>query len=97
MGKGFRIYHYGTVIINSNAEIGDDCQIHGDVCVGNKGGESRFEAPKLGDNVDIGIGAKIIGGITIGNNIKIGANAVVTKSELRDGVTLVGAPAHIVK
>ena len=50
----------------------------------------------IGNNVDIGIGAKILGGIEIADNIKIGANAVVVKSELEKGKTLVGIPAHTV-
>ena len=46
--------------------------------------------------MDVGIGAKIIGGIEIASNVKIGANAVVVKNELREGKTLVGIPAHMV-
>ena len=55
--------------------------------------ESKLVA-KGGDNVDIGVGAKIIGGVTIADNIKIGANAVVTKSFYEEGITLVGVPAR---
>lgn len=94
--KGLRIYHYGTIIVNSHAKIGKDCKLHGNNCIGNKGEHNRYEAPTLGDNVDVGIGAKIIGGIEIASNVKIGANAVVVKNELREGKTLVGIPAHMV-
>ena len=50
--------------------------------------------PVLGKRVDVGIGAKIIGNVTIADDIKIGANAVVTKSFLEPGITLVGIPAR---
>ena len=94
--KGLKIDHYGTIIVNSHASIGENCRLHGDNCIGNKGESSRFEAPIIGNNVDIGIGAKILGDIEIADDIKIGANAVVIKSELDIGQTLVGVPAHIV-
>jgi serine O-acetyltransferase len=58
-------------------------------------GAERNESPILGDNIFIGSGAKIIGGITLGSRVKVGANAVVTKS-LPDDVTAVGIPARIV-
>lgn len=73
--KGLRIYHYGAIIVNSHAKIGKDCKLHGNNCIGNKGEYDRYEAPILGDNVDVGIGAKIIGGIEIASNVKIGANS----------------------
>ena len=96
IAKGLRIYHYGTIIVNPHANVGENCKLHGDNCIGNKGESSRFEAPSIGNNVDIGIGAKILGVIEIADNIKIGANAVVVKSELEKGKTLVGIPAHTV-
>ena len=96
IAKGLRIYHYGTIIVNPHANVGENCKLHGDNCIGNKGESSRFEAPSIGNNVDIGIGAKILGGIELADNIKIGANAVVVKSELVKGKTLVGIPAHTV-
>ena len=92
--KGVIIHHNGNIVVNSNAKIGKNCQLHGDNCIGNLGGDSGAACPVIGDNVDIGVGAKILGSITIGNNIKIGANAVVTKSFLEDNITLVGIPAH---
>lgn len=53
----------------------------------------RGKAPVIGNNVEIGVGAKIIGDIYIADNIKIGAGAVVTKSFYEEGITLVGIPA----
>lgn len=92
-GKGLHIWHFGSVIVNSGAEIGDNCVLHGDNCIGNNG-QNQF-APKIGSNCDIGVGAKIIGKIEIGDNVKIGANAVVV-SNFKDGnCTVVGVPAKI--
>lgn len=94
--SGLIIWHYGNVIVNLNAKIGKNCQFHGDNCVGNKGGVD-LDAPVIGDNVDIGIGAKIIGKVYIANNVRIGANAVVTVSCYIEGATLVGCPAKVVE
>lgn len=94
--KGLRIWHYGCIIINANAKIGKNCQLHGDNCIGNKGDVDEA-APTLGDNIDVGVGAKIIGNVYIADNIKIGANAVVTKSCYEKGAVLVGVPAHILR
>ena len=91
--EGLRLWHYGSIIINGYAKIGKNCQFHGENCVGNKGDWDQ-EAPVIGNNVDIGIGAKIIGGIYIADDVKIGANAVVTKSCYEKGAVLIGVPAH---
>lgn len=90
--QGLKIWHYGCIIVNGHAKIGKNCQMHGDNCIGNKG-DNGDGAPVIGDNVEIGVGAKIIGPIYIANNVKIGANAVVTKSCYEEGAVLVGVPA----
>lgn len=94
-GKGLRIWHYGSTIISGDAKVGENCTFHGQACIGNDG--SSPEAPVIGNRVDIGAGAKIIGNITIADDIKIGAGAVVTKSCLEKGATLVGVPARIIQ
>lgn len=91
-GEGLLIYHSGSIVVNANAKIGKNCVLHGENCIGNNGVSD--DAPVIGDNCDIGIGAKIIGGVKLGNNVKIGANAVVTKSFLEDDIVLVGVPAR---
>ena len=91
-GKGLRIWHYGSTIISGDAKIGENCTFHGQACIGNNG--SNTAAPVIGNNVDIGVGAKIIGDITIADGVRIGAGAVVTKSCLEEGSTLVGIPAR---
>lgn len=94
-GRGLHIWHYGSVIISGDAKLGENCTFHGQACIGNDG--SSMAAPVIGNNVDIGIGAKIIGDITIADDVKIGAGAVVTKSCCEKGATLVGIPARVVK
>lgn len=94
-GKGLRIWHYGSTIISGDAKIGENCTFHGQACIGNTGGS--VAAPVIGNNVDIGVGAKVLGGITIADDVKIGAGAVVTRSCLEKGATLVGIPARVRK
>ena len=91
-GKGLHIWHYGSIIINGYAKIGENCTLHGQNCIGNNGKSN--EAPVIGNNVDIGAGASIIGNIKIADEIVIGAGAVVNKSFFRKGAILVGIPAH---
>lgn len=93
-GEGLLIYHSGSIVVNRKARIGKNCVLHGENCIGNNG--VTEDAPVIGDNCDIGIGAKIIGGVKLGNNIKIGANAVVTKSFEEDGLILAGVPAKVI-
>ncbi|SFT35254.1 serine O-acetyltransferase [Lishizhenia tianjinensis] len=90
IGPGLCFPHYGTLIITKNATIGKNCRIHPGVSIGTYHG-----APVIGDNVYIGPGAKLFGNITIGNNVSIGANSVVTKS-VGDNVAIAGAPAKII-
>ena len=92
--KGMAIAHYGTIVVGTNAKIGKNCRIHEGVCIGATNGSEVY--PVIGDNCFIATGAKIIGDITIGNNVAIGANAVVVKSCTQDNVTLGGIPAKII-
>ncbi len=91
--KGLSLPHYGTLVISKKAKIGKNARIH--ICVNI--GESSTGTPSIGDNVYIGPGAKLFGGIVLGNNIRIGANAVVNKSFEEDNIVLAGVPAKIVK
>ena len=94
-GKGLRIWHHGALVINGDAKVGENCTFHGQCCIGNNG-ESQG-APVIGNNVEIGVGAMIIGDIYIADDVKIGAGAVVTKSCHEKGATLVGVPAKVLK
>lgn len=93
---GLRIWHFGSIAVNSYAKVGKNCQLHGSNCIGNKG-DSRLEAPVIGDNVDVGFGAVVIGNVIIAENCRIGANAVVVKSCLEKNTILVGNPATTVE
>lgn len=90
--KGLKIDHYGSITINGLSKVGKNCRLHGNNCIGNKGKGHEREFPIIGDNFDLGMGAIVIGGINIGNNVKVGANAVVNKS-FGDNSVLVGIPA----
>lgn len=94
-GPGLRIWHYGNVVVNAYARIGKNCTLHGNNCIGNNGFTDK--APRIGDNVDIGFGAVIIGDIDIASNVIIGAGAVVNKSFTEENVVIAGMPAKVVK
>ena len=94
-GKGLTIYHIGSIIVNPAARIGENCRLHGANCIGNNG--KTQGVPRIGNNVDIGYGAVIIGDIEIADDVVIGANAVVNKSVLTPGAVVVGVPGRIVK
>lgn len=94
-GENLRIFHFGGVIINPNVIIGDNCVIMQGVTIGNN--FKNDKCPTIQNNVFIGAGAKVIGDIFIVNGTKIGANAVVTKSVLVEGETVVGIPAKALK
>lgn len=92
VGAGLTIYHHGEVIINESAVIGDNCKLHGGNCIGNNGYDDRN--PRIGNNFDCGIGAKVIGDIELGDDIRVGANAVVITSCKKGNTVLVGVPAR---
>ena len=91
IGPGFRIHHFGGIIFHPTAAIGSNFTCYHGVTIGDRGGHGR--AATLGDNVVAGAGAKIIGEIMIGNNVLIGANAVVNK-DVPDNTVVVGSPAR---
>lgn len=74
--KGLTIFHWGSIIINSNAKIGRNCMLQPQITIGQK---KEGEAPIIGDNCYIGSGARIIGRISIGDNVTIAPNAIITK------------------
>lgn len=87
--EGLIIYHSGQIVVSGVSKCGKNLKLHGNNCIGNKGIDGQI--PQIGDNCDIGFGAVIIGDVIIGDNVKIGANAVVNKS-FNDGI-LIGVPA----
>ena len=95
VGRRVVIEHQHGIVIHGNSVIGDDCHIRQGVTLGNKSLDAPFDAPTLGNNVNVGAGAKILGKITIGDGANIGANAVVLK-DVPAGALAVGVPARIV-
>ncbi len=93
--EGLMIWHAGNIVVNGHTKIGKNCALHGSNCIGNNGLSSQ--CPVIGDNVRVGVGAKVIGDITIADNIKIAAGAVVVHSFLEEGITIAGVPAKKVK
>ena len=94
-GPGLSIAHYGTIIVNKSSRIGKNCRIHASVNIGTSAGKSGLSL-QAGDNLYVGPGAKIFGPVVLGDNVAIGANAVVNKSYEKGGVTLGGVPAKII-
>ena len=93
IGPGLRIYHFGGIIISPSATIGRNCTLRQNVCIGTRYGKD--DAPTIGDNVDFGVGAVVIGRVRIGNDVHVGANAVVL-TDVPDNASAVGVPARIV-
>jgi serine O-acetyltransferase len=93
LGRRFRIDHFGGIIVSGDAVFGDDCIIRNGVTVGLKHTGQRG-SPILGDRVDIGAGAKILGPIQIENDVIIGANAVVL-TDVPPNSLAVGVPARV--
>jgi len=91
-GPGLAIAHAGTIVVNPNTSVGANCRIHVCVNIGTQAGKGD-EAPTIGDNCYIGPGAKLFGAIKLGDNIAIGANAVVNKSFTKGNITIGGIPA----
>lgn len=94
IGPGLYIGHAGLVMVNEEVKAGKNLSIGTGVLIGTRGGGS-LGAPVIGDDVYIGVGAKILGKITIGNNVRIGANSTVV-SNVPSNVTMFGVPAKIV-
>ena len=83
--------HVGPILMNGSVTIGENCKIHFNTAFV-AGGTSQ-DSPTLGDSVVVGVGATVLGGITIANNVAIGAGAVVNKDVLEESVTVAGVPA----
>ena len=96
LGPGLFIDHGVGVVIGETAIVGKDCTIYQGVTLGGTGKETGKRHPTIGNNVMIGAGAKVLGGITVGDNCKIAANAVVLH-DIPENCTAVGVPAQVVR
>ncbi len=97
IGKGFFIDHGMGVVIGETAEIGDDCVLFHNVTLGGTGKHKGKRHPTIGHNVMIGTGAILLGPVTVGNNVKIGANTFILMRDVPDNTTVAGTPGRIVK
>ena len=95
IGRRLVIEHSGGIVVHGNSVIGDDCIIRQGVTIGNRRLDRPREAPHIGNRVNIGAGAKILGGVRIGDDVEIGANAVVI-ADVPSGAIAVGVPARII-
>lgn len=96
IGRRFFVDHGTGVVIGETAEIGDDVTLYQGVTLGGRNMVSGKRHPTLGNSVVVGAGAKILGPFTVGDNARIGSNAVVL-DEVPAGATMVGVPARIVR
>ena len=95
IGKGLVVFHYNNVV-NVGAIIGENLHLHGCNVIGNAG-NGDLRCPIIGNNVMMGAGAKVIGNVTIADNSKIAAGAVVVSSFTEPGITIGGIPARKLK
>lgn len=95
VGKGLYIGHFGGIFITGGAKIGENCNLSQGVTIGFGGRGENAGYPVIGDRVYIAAGAKIIGKVRVGNDVAIGANAVVTK-DIPDNGVAVGVPAQVI-
>lgn len=93
IGRRFVIDHGVGIVIGETAEIGDDCVLYHGVTLGGVSTDKIKRHPTLGNKVMIGAGAKILGPIVLGDQVKVGANSVVTKS-VESHTTVAGIPAR---
>jgi len=97
IGKGFFIDHGSAIVIGETAVIGENCVIYHNVTIGGTGKHKGKRHPTIGNNVLIGTGATLLGPITVGDNVNIGAETVVIMHDIPSNCTVVGAPGKIVK
>ncbi|WP_022661405.1 serine O-acetyltransferase [Paucidesulfovibrio longus] len=94
IGRRVQIEHFGGIIVHGNAVIGDDCLLRQGVSIGNKRPDRPLDAPRLGNGVNVGAGAKILGAVSVGDGAVVGANAVVLR-DVPPRCLAVGVPAQV--
>jgi serine O-acetyltransferase len=96
VGRRVQIEHQGGIVIHGNSVIGDGSVIRQGVTLGNRRLERPYDAPRLGADVNVGAGAKILGAVSIGQGAQIGANSVVV-TDVPAGAVVIGIPARVVR
>jgi serine O-acetyltransferase len=97
IGKGFFIDHGMGVVVGETSEIGNNCVLFHNVTLGGTGKHKGKRHPTIGNNVMIGTGAILLGPITVGDNVRIGANTFILMRDVPDNTTVAGTPGRIVK
>jgi serine O-acetyltransferase len=97
IGRRFFIDHGTGLVIGETSEVGDDCVFFHNVTLGGTGKHRGKRHPTVRDNVFVGTGATLLGPITVGSNVKIGANSFIRMHDVPSGCTAAGTPARIVK
>jgi serine O-acetyltransferase len=97
IGKGFFADHGMGLVIGETAEIGDNCVLFHNVTLGGTGKHKGKRHPTLGNNVLVGTGAILLGPLTVGDNVRIGANSFVVMRDIPANCTVAGTPARIIK
>lgn len=93
IGKNFRLAYWGLgVVVHIKTKMGDNCKVGQNVTIGGKG----KGVPVLMDNVYVGGGSFVVGGITLGKNVIVGANSFVDK-DVPDNAIVAGSPAKIIR
>ena len=96
IGGGLHIYHFGGIFVGEQVRIGRNFSLSHDVTIGLAGEGARRGAPVIGDNVYVASGAKLYGRIQVGNNVRIGANAVVDRNVPENALVQVAKPQVVV-
>lgn len=92
IGRRMFIDHGMGIVIGETTEVGDDVMLYHGVTLGGRQRESGKRHPTIGNRVTVGAGAKVLGSVSLGDDVSVGANAVVTKNAPA-GSVLVGVPA----
>lgn len=95
-GKGLQLVHAGAIVVTGSAQIGEYARVHVGVNIGRAYAHGKDGAPVIGNCCYFGPGAKVFGPIIIGDNVAIGANAVVNSSFEDGNCTIGGVPAKII-
>lgn len=97
-GPDLKIAHYGSIIVNPHAKIGSGCTIHGNCCIGNKGFDSyEGDSPQVGNDVNVGQGAQILGPVIVADRVTIGAGSIVVQTIDTSDAIFVGIPARVLE
>lgn len=94
IGEGLLLYHFGGIVVSAE-RIGKNATLSHGCTIGMKKNNGKAEFPVIGDNLYMAPGSKIIGGITIGNGVAVGTNAVLMKS-VDDNSVVVGIPGKVI-